>query len=456
MTSATQPSPPLVGEANRALLREISSALESGRHVIVFGESGAGKSTLLSAVSAAMGVTAFDVLDVKASGAAAGAEKQIKDLITRYVLNKSIDRFFLTDSIGGAERRRIVVLDDSDIHLRSDRTFASFLSHLMFDGGTTSAPAALVLMTCACGTNEEKRLKSDFARKTTRVSSFRMVNPTPDECVAAAACPGEEAVVRDLAEKHGGNIGAMKTELAFSLARAAQDAKKSTRVFPPKATGDTLLLMSNVLSADAVDHKTLAHLGNTDFMLPLLMYENAPKYIRSSHLAVAAVVDAMIDADVLEQVAYRTQDWSICDLIPTMKLATMMAHRRPPPGVCKSASSSTSVLARLALNAQFGKKLASLRRALAATGDGLDDDEVYGYLDTLVSTARDEKELLVSLGRLAPDQLTTAMHYLTYVHEEKGFNKTAVSRMKRAHARMFPGTQRANSPGAAVVGAGRT
>jgi ABC-type oligopeptide transport system ATPase subunit len=422
----------LVGRTNASAADTVLAELSGGKHVIVFGESGSGKSTFIETVLRTAALT-YETLDVKGSAAGSGPEKQIKGLVERYVQSKTIDGYFSTGvKTPKADRRRIIAIDDVDIHMRSDRSFATFLSRLMFNGKNNN-PDVLVMVACCAGTPEEKRLKSDFARKTARVAIARLCPPSLDEC--AAYFGTEEAAVRALHERYNGNLGAIKTALALSGGGIGETLLpiEAPRIKP---AGESIELLKNLMArGDPKDPgciKELALLGAGDYMLPFLVYENAPKLIAPTHTAHAAVLQAMIDADIYEHAAYQLQDWSMSDVAHITRLCPALLWRRSGSGG-GALSGTTPVLAKLALNAQYAKRLNDLRGCAVFEDGGDGEDEVFSKLDELaVSGQLQQPEVLEAMSS---DQLTTALQYVACAHGSAGYTKTAIAALKREHAK---------------------
>jgi hypothetical protein len=404
---------------------------------LVFGGSGTGKSTLCDLLAAKY-EDAYDILMVKRHGV--DTDRGIKALVDNFLRSKTIESFFSN------KHSKLVILDDIDIHMSTERGYLLYLQSLM---ASIESIGAHVIMTC-CAAEEKKT--TDLKRKVPHV--LRLVPPTPEEAYAAfrpifeRAFPGTHdlsAKLRSLIDVAGGNVRYIVTNAHVLLRKdggdAAMSVERAHRSFLHCSTIESACkLLQGTASGRVRDLDALS-----DPMVSHVMYENyvhevcANRANRANRAAATqqlgsiacGVMDTWILSDILETHIFRTSDWGLYGYLTPLRvgcITEVLAGIKRPARSKKAAAAYTPVLSKLALRSTFGKKMATLKEACAL----YDDEAMFTLMDRVFYTCDLTAVLKDAAAASANAMLKQViLPYMEYMHE---VDKKAVAKLRRRRA----------------------
>lgn len=419
-----------LGNSNQHLTETLQRILDDPTHhtaALVFGGTGTGKSTLCDLLAAKYEDT-YDILMVKRHGV--DTDKGIKALVDNFLQSKTIESFFSN------KHSKLVILDDIDIHMSTERGYLLYLQQLMT---SLAKIKAIVIMTC--GAAEEKKTM-DLKRKVPHV--LRLVPPTPEEAYAIfrpifqRAFPGTHDLckkLKSLIGVAGGNVRYILNNAHMLLRKdggeAAMATERAHRTFVQCSTIESACkLLQGTASGRIEDLDALA-----DPMVSHVLYENYLHELCANRQKVSApklgsiangVMDTWILSDILETHIFRTSDWGLYTYLNPLRIGCItdvLAGMKRPAKSKKAAAAYTPVLSKLALRSTFGKKMATLKEACALH----DDEAMFTLLDKVFYN--------VDLSILSEECTDTnamlkqvLLPYMEYMHE---VDKKVVTKLRR-------------------------
>ena len=318
----------LAGCTNKAIVDQICSSINNTENdawykCLVLGGSGWGKTTLCDALVARLGET-MDVFEVK-HNYQADSEAKMHAVVSNFVFHRTIMSFL------APPKPKLVIIDDIDIHMRSDRGYTSFVTDLIGQ----KMPTHVVL---SCQLLETAKLPLNLKRKLTKDRMLSMMRPTPDECSAfidrSRAGVFDKNLVRMLSEVHQGNIRHVINDLeagrgiddAMSKVLDADDKARSVK----SASTDTVDMLTRVFNADPpMSSIEIVHLGNPMLLnmlhenLVFEMHRNRYKASESFYRTLLTTASRdFIDAAIMEASTERALigvDWDLLDCAMIVK-----------------------------------------------------------------------------------------------------------------------------------------
>lgn len=287
----------LAGSANISLLNKLFVELEGkvALKCLISGASGSGKSTLCASLALRLG-DRMDVFEVKRNPQA-DTESKMRALITNFVASRTIMSFL------SPQRPKLLIIDDIDVHMRTDRGYASFLTDLV--GQDLNANVILT-----CQSTELGKLPTGMRRKLGKDRIHQMVSPTVEECVAYVVrveSVATESQVRWLSELHCCNVRHVINDIRAgrdvmsggSEADATHEDDVARVVSAACATTSDILV--HIFNADPpMTCMDLVNLGNPSVLV--LMHDNLVSELRKGRVKTkeetyrAIVFGAMADA----------------------------------------------------------------------------------------------------------------------------------------------------------------
>ena len=165
----------LAGACNKRIFDAICEKLDGCLGCLYFkclvvGGAGWGKTTLCSMIASQM-AERMDVFEVK-QHIQADTEARMRTLITNFVTSRTIMSFL------SPKKPKLVIIDDVDMHMRTDRGYTSFLLDLVA-GKEMELPVHVVF---ACQLDEFPKLPPALRRTLGKERIFNINPPSPDEC----------------------------------------------------------------------------------------------------------------------------------------------------------------------------------------------------------------------------------------------------------------------------------
>jgi hypothetical protein len=409
---------------NAATLHTLQTILDNPSQptgALVFGGSGTGKSTVCELLAARYEAT-YDILMVKRHGV--DTDKGIKALVDNFLRSKTIESFFSN------KHSKLVILDDIDIHMSTERGYMLYLQQLMT---SLRKIKAIVIMTC-CAADEKKT--NDLKRKVPHV--LRLVSPAPEEAydtfypIFARSFPDMHDLERRLAaliDVAGGNVRYIlnNAHMIMKDDEAAMTAERGHRAFLHCSTIEgACKILRGGASGSIRDMDSLA-----DPMVSHVLYENyvhemcANRHQSSAdELANTAcrVMDTWILSDILETHIFRASDWGLYGYLNVLRvgsIANALAGMKRKKVNSKAPATYTPVLSKLALRSTFGKKLAALKDACCV----YDDDAMFTMLDRI----HYRRDLSTDI-HASPMLRQVLLPYMEYMHE---VDKKVVTKLRR-------------------------
>jgi hypothetical protein len=274
---------------------------------IILGPSGCGKSVLCDLL---LQGKSFDILWVKSNDA--DDSKAMQKMVENFITHRTIESFF-------SKKPKVVIFDDVDAMMCSDRGSNSFLTGFIADNKKRSEPISFIM---TCSTSEERKL-TDFKKK---ISVIRLYNPpVKDAFIYICSVLDEKNISYDpgsilkLIENNDGNIRSVLMHLNFDSER--RDATE--QMFFDKTPFEiTRAMLTTKLSCQGLRYAA------DNPLVPLLLYENFPSELflnrvkQAKHVAydvVARIIDGSISSECIEKYMYVNTDWDLLQPVSIMK-----------------------------------------------------------------------------------------------------------------------------------------
>lgn len=342
---------------NTTLIQSLDKVLRTPpAKALVVGPSGCGKTTLCNLVLQKHRDT-YDVLDVKCQDVE--DIKGLKSLIDNFVAHKTIESFF-------SKKAKLVFLDDIDVMMCSDRGCGTYLLSFVADALKAGSNVSFVM---TCSLSEERKL-TDLKKK---IPPLRMYNPPTRDTLAfvldviekeGIACEPSKAI--KLVETFQGNVRSVLQNLhQLESTDKALATERTHRMLFDATTFD----IAKKMLTQTFPVRDLSILSDNT-LVPLLMYENMFAELfnnrlkpRSSvaHLkAVGVIMDATIDAEIMERYMFKTMDWDLYPHVTTVKCGYInqtlpLFERKKYPKA--ETLVFTQVLTKAATRHNYGKRL---------------------------------------------------------------------------------------------------
>jgi hypothetical protein len=274
---------------------------------IILGPSGCGKSVLCELLMQGQN---FDILWVKSNDA--DDSKAMQKMVENFITHRTIESFFV-------KKPKVVIFDDVDAMMCSDRGSNSFLTGFIADNKKRSEPISFIM---TCSTSEERKL-TDFKKK---LPVIRLYNPPVKDAfiyicnvIDAKDIQYDQAAVLKLVESNDANIRSVLMHLNFDTQR--RDATE--QMFFDKTPFEiTRAMLTTQLSCQGLRYAA------DNPLVPLLLYENFPTELfmnrvkaakQSSYDTVARIIDGTIDSECIEKYMYVNTDWELLQPVSIMK-----------------------------------------------------------------------------------------------------------------------------------------
>ncbi len=301
---------------NTATIQSLDKVLRTPpARALVIGPSGCGKTTLCNLVLQKHRDT-YDVLDVKCQDVE--DIKGLKTLIDNFVAHKTIESFF-------SKKAKLVFLDDIDVMMCSDRGCGTYLLSFVADALKQGSRVSFVM---TCSLSEERKL-TDLKKK---VPPLRMYNPSIKDTLAFVLdviekegidCEPSKAV--KLVEAFQGNVrSALQNLHQLESADEALATERTHRMLFDATTFD----LAKKMLTQTFPVRDLSILSDNT-LVPLLMYENLyaelfdnrlkPRNASAHVKAIAVIMDATIEAEIMERYMFKTMDWELYPHVTTVK-----------------------------------------------------------------------------------------------------------------------------------------
>ena len=416
---------------NRVLIRGFLDSLsKSPCEVLIIGPSGGGK-TLLCNLTLKEFEHKYDVLRI--NGDETEDVKSLKRLIDNFVNNRTIESFF-------SSKQKLVLFDNVDILLTSDRNTASFL--LNFVENAQKQKHVSYIMTCS--TSEEKRL-TELKKK---VQCIRLSNPSrQDTFVYVSAILDTEDIHHDsnkllrLIDTHNNNIRNIVLNLhQMSMSDKDLTAEKKTKLMFDSNVFD---IMKKVYAhpLEINDIRCLSDNG----LVPLLMHENMLNELQKNRVKQSNDVyyklidktnDFLIDAEFLEHYMYHHTEWSLYDTVSILKCGSI---NQLLSSVEKKKSSSfdgyvfTQLLTKSALRCHYNKRLNGLKSSMEIC----EVDTLFYFLDCLANEMTSDASKIKKIKKylsdgpyhLTKDDFSTLQQYFSLFVE---MDKSVLNKFKKS------------------------
>lgn len=410
---------------NKATIKDLrNAAAHHPFNVLVIGQSGCGKSLMCDLLAEEV-ADRYEILHVKTR--LTDDHKLVRQLIENFVSSKTIESFF-------SNKAKLIVLDDIDIMLATDKNFASFVGGLLApDGGSkarTSAkkkpPPALsasVIMTCS--TSEERKV-ADLKKKTT---VLRLGNPSYKDAFAyihqvvdKAGIAYQYADLKELIEAFNCNIRNVVTNLHLL---SEQTVVQNVRVQKQLTEATHFDVVRKMFKMD-YDIAQLRFISDNT-IVPLMLYENYPKelfhnrYKMSDASAldlIETITDRMLDAELQETYMYQRTDWDMYDMTAIIKMGYINTMLKG----CKRKKTGTfdsivfpPILTKLSVKCGFARRLVPAKEELGV----YELENVYRVMDEY------------ALSKCPDTCDAVSAVYCNYVQEICGKSKTDVAKIRR-------------------------
>ena len=423
---------------NKATIKALKeTAATHPFNVLLVGPSGCGKSLLCDLVAAEI-EDRFEVLHVKTRQGE--DQRHVKQLVENFVGSKTIESFF-------SSKAKLVVLDDIDIMLATDKNFASFVVGLIATSGedgssakgkgkaakgkelkATNAPRLKTSIIMTCASSEERKI-ADLKKKTT---VLRLSNPYYKDAFAFVHAAMESndmayeyEALKNLIEAYHCNIRNVMMNLHMLQSTDGAIADLRARKQFTEATHFDVVRKLFKMDYDIAQLRFVS--DNT--IVPLMMYENFPKELFKNRYKMAddaaiemieTIMDRMLDAEHQESYMYHHMDWDMYDGTAILKMGYinhfLKGCRRKKTGTF-DAFTFPSILTKLSAKCGFGRRVAVAKEELAV----YELENVYRALDSYASLP----------GELNGTGDAIASVYCTYAAEIGGKNKNDVSKLRR-------------------------
>ena len=279
---------------------------------IILGPSGCGKTVLCELLVSSQ---CFDVLWVKSNDA--DDSKAMQRMVENFVMHRSIESFF-------SKKPKLIVFDDIDAMMCSDRGSNSFLNGFIADNKKRSEPLSFIM---TCSTSEERKL-TDYKKK---IPVVRLFNPPAKEAfiyvcnvLDAKEIPYDPETVFKLVENNDSNIRAVLMHLDFE--------NKNQGVFTRDATEQmffdkTPFEITKTMLTSKFSCQGLRYAADNP-LVPLLLYENFPTELFLNrvkqaklvvHDTIAKIMDGTIHSECIEKYMYANTDWELLQPVSILK-----------------------------------------------------------------------------------------------------------------------------------------
>ncbi len=275
---------------------------------IILGPSGCGKSVLCDLLLQGQ---SFDILWVKSNDA--DDSKAMQKMVENFITHRTIESFF-------AKKPKVVIFDDIDAMMCSDRGSSSFLNGFIADNRTRSDPISFIM---TCSTSEERKL-TDFKKK---IPVIKLYNPSVKEAFVyicnlldAKDTSYDPSSVLKMIDSNDGNIRSVMLQIKH-FDEERRDATE--QLFFDKTPFDiTKTMLTTKLSCQGLRYAA------DNPLVPLLLYENFPSELFSNRVkqakhtayeTVASIMDGTISSECIEKYMYVNTDWDLLQPVSIMK-----------------------------------------------------------------------------------------------------------------------------------------
>jgi hypothetical protein len=405
---------------NKMVIQKIKAVLgkpERKHNILVFAPSGAGKSLLCDTVVEAYGGV-YDILEVKRT--TCDTEKEMKKLIENFIHNKTIQSFF-------APKNKLIVFDDIDIYIRTERGFASFVQFIIEESKN-----AHVFFTCCKA--EERKLA--FLKKAASSTTLYLATPSvQDSFLYVSSKLGHVPAERVLAKAklHNGNIRAILNDISCDYEK--NDKQAEAEIMKQKALGD-----SNIYD---ITHRILSGSYNirdlqyvSDSLVPLLLYENYPHELFENRfkttpakqtIALTKIMSSFVAGEMLEHHIYKTTDWDVAEYVTMLKAGGVIVNvnnMNRKKNTKLSTYNFSPLLTRMAAKCVFLTNLGVLKACFQIH----DTHVLYALLDRIGEYITDKQEIPEVMRGVSDENKSTIFQYLGFMHNT---DKKLITKLKR-------------------------
>ena len=279
---------------------------------VILGPSGCGKTSLVDLI---LKEHRFDIRWIKSNDA--DDSKIMQKVVDNFLSHRSIESFM-------SRKPKVIVFDDIDAMMCSDRGSNSFLNGFIADNKKRAEPVSFIM---TCSTSEERKL-TDIKKK---VPVVRISNPTTNEAFIHVCAVLDETNIKydhervmKLVAANNSNIRGILTNLDFTNSAVDIFSRDSTeQLFFDLTPFDITkkMLTTNFTSV------ALRYAADNP-LVPLLLYENFPTELFENRLKqakrviygiVTKIIDGTIHGEILEKYMYANTDWDLLQPVSILK-----------------------------------------------------------------------------------------------------------------------------------------
>lgn len=279
---------------------------------IILGPSGSGKTVLCELLIRPL---SLDILWVKSNDA--DDSKAMQKMVENFITHRTIESFFV-------KKPKVIVFDDIDAMMCSDRGANSFLTGFIADNKKRSEPISFIM---TCSTSEERKL-TDFKKK---IPVIRLNNPPAKDAFVyvcnvldARGVSYDAETILKLVESNDANIRSVLMHLDYENKNQEVFTREATeQMFYDKTPFEiTKTMLTTKLSCEGLRYAA------DNPLVPLLMYENFPTELFSNRVKqpksvisniIAKIMEGTIDSECIEKYMYANTDWDLLQPVSILK-----------------------------------------------------------------------------------------------------------------------------------------